>query len=518
MAQDRLIIAASGVVLVGGAAAEVAAPGATTLLTFGDYVAGASLALAAAALARARPRSAMLALIAAALWFLATLSGAQEGAAAAVGTAVLLLYRGPLLQLLLALPDGHLHGGPARVLAACAYVGCLLPVGAAGPVTTAAALGVGFSAAVQARSAPADRRRPLAVASAVAVALAVVWLLASTGVGDATALLVATDGLLVAVAALAYGTRAGGLRGAVTALVVDLGPERGEQAPVVARLARVLGDPDLRLRFELPGLGWVDEDGRPVAAPEGDAATRAALPGGGEVALLHGTTSIHEPDLARAAARAAALAMDTTRLNAEARRQAAAVRASRARLLTAADVERRALEDRLSRGPIRRLERVDAALAGLRAPGVSAIRDEVTTARSDLATLAAGLVPALVAGGDLGEALDGIAQRAPVPVDVELGGDPAVLGEALRAAVYFVVSEALSNVAKYAGATHASVAVHLGAEALTIRVGDDGVGGAVLIPKRGLAGLADRVRSLGGRFELSSPPGGPTVVTARLPR
>ena len=518
MAQDRLIIAASGAVLVGGAAAEVVAPAATSLLTLADYAAGAGLALAAAALARVQPRSAMLALIAAALWFLATLSGAQGETTAAVGTAVLLLYRGPLLHLLLSLPDGHLRGAPARALAACAYVGAVLPVDAAGPVTAAAALGIGIRAALQARAAPADRRRLLAVGSAVSVALAVVWLLASAGVGDATALVVATDGLLVAVAALAYTARAGGLRGAVTALVVDLGPEGGEQAPVVARLARVLADPDLRLRFELPGLGWVDEDGRPVAPPDGDAVTRAAPPGGGEVALLHGTPSIREPELARAAARAAALAMDTTRLNAEARRQAEAVRASRARLLTAADTERRALEDRLSRGPIRRLERVDGALAGLRAPGIPAIRDEVAAARSDLATLAAGLVPAAVAGGDLGDALDGIAQRAPLPVSVEIGGETAVLGEALRAAVYFVASEALSNVAKYARATQAGVAVHVGVDALTIRVGDDGVGGAVLIPDRGLAGLADRARSLGGRLELSSPPGGPTVVTARFPR
>jgi hypothetical protein len=131
-----------------------------------------------------------------------------------------------------------------------------------------------------------------------------------------------------------------------------------ERDPVVAdaglEAAAALADPALELRYALPGVGWVDERGRPTPAPEGEGGeiTRAVVPGGGEVALVHGAAGAGDARLAEAAAAAAALALDSTRLEAAVQARAAEVRASRRRLLTAADAERRVLEAQLSEGPL----------------------------------------------------------------------------------------------------------------------------------------------------------------------
>ena len=513
MAEDRLIRAAAGAILLAGAVAEAAAPSATALLTAGDYAAGASLALAGATLGNARSRSALLALATAALWFAATPSGAG-GPLGDVAAALLVVHRGPLLHLLL----GPCSRRRERLLVGSFYVAAALPVDIAGPATSVVALAAAAAVLLQARSATADRRGRLLVAGGIAVAFSLVWLLASADAASPTALALADDGLLIASAGLAVARLATGVRGAVGALVVELGPQSPGSAPVGARLSRVLADPDLQVRFRVPDLGWVDEAGHMVAAPNGDAVTRAPALDGGEAALVHGPAAIREPELANAVARAAALAMDTARLTAEARRQAEAVRASRTRLLTAADAERHALEDRLARGPMRRLDRVDEVLASLPGPDVAGIRAELIASRRDLEALATGLFPAAVARGDLAEALRASAARSPVPVGVEITGDISELPTTHRAAIYFVVSEALANVAKYARAEHAQVSVDISPQAAVIRVSDDGIGGAALTARGGLAGLADRVEALGGRFDVHSPTGECTVVTARLPR
>lgn len=121
----------------------------------------------------------------------------------------------------------------------------------------------------------------------------------------------------------------------------------------------------------------------------------------------------------------------------------------------------------------------------------------------------------------LDAALSGLAQRCPVPVTVEVDVDPRPT-LTIESIAYFVVAEALTNVAKHAHARCASVAVrrhtdaHFG-DTLHLVVLDDGVGGADAAAGTGLAGLADRVSGVDGRLELDSPPGGPTVLTVELP-
>jgi signal transduction histidine kinase len=116
----------------------------------------------------------------------------------------------------------------------------------------------------------------------------------------------------------------------------------------------------------------------------------------------------------------------------------------------------------------------------------------------------------------LDQALVGLAARAPLPVTIS-----APLGErpppAVEAAAYFVVMEALTNVAKYASATNAEVTVQQVNGDLVIEVADDGIGGADAAGGTGLAGLADRVAALGGRLDVASPRGGGTIVRAVLP-
>ena len=177
---------------------------------------------------------------------------------------------------------------------------------------------------------------------------------------------------LAAAALLALGADSGArLHGAINALVVELGPSRRPNAPVSTLLAGVLADPELEVRYAAPGMGWFNERGNPVDAPpaaEGSGSrhvTKAAAPGGGEVALVHGRAMRPDPALAGAAAQAAALVLDSARLSAEVREQAIAVRESRRRLLSVGDAERKALETRLRAGPVGRLQRTDETLAEL---------------------------------------------------------------------------------------------------------------------------------------------------------
>ena len=116
----------------------------------------------------------------------------------------------------------------------------------------------------------------------------------------------------------------------------------------------------------------------------------------------------------------------------------------------------------------------------------------------------------------LAPALDGLAARAPVPVTLEAGGAER-LPAPVESAAYFVVAEALVNVAKYAGATQASVRVARSGDRLTVDVADDGVGGADAERGSGLRGLADRVAALDGTLTVDSPVGGGTRLRAELP-
>ncbi|HEX2103552.1 MAG TPA: PAS domain S-box protein [Solirubrobacteraceae bacterium] len=209
--------------------------------------------------------------------------------------------------------------------------------------------------------------------------------------------------------------------------------------------------------------------------------------------------------------------------NAEARAQLAA---SRARIVEAADAERRRLERNLHDGAQQRLVALALAvrLAERKlATDTAAAREllanagaELEQALAELRELARGLHPAVLTERGLAPALGALADRAPVPVEVAAAVEGR-LPAPVEAAAYYVVSEALTNVAKYAGACRVRVDVSRCDGQLEVTVADNGVGGADGSRGSGLRGLADRVEALGGRLEVSSPVGAGTTLRARLP-
>jgi PAS domain S-box-containing protein len=209
--------------------------------------------------------------------------------------------------------------------------------------------------------------------------------------------------------------------------------------------------------------------------------------------------------------------------NAHARAELAA---SRARIVEAGDAERRRLERNLHDGAQQRLvaTSLSVRLAAVRAeadPQLSAMLDrageELARALEELRELARGLHPAVLSDHGLSAALQTLADRAPVPVNVDVALDDERLPEPVEAAAYFVVAEALTNMAKHARATEAQVRVQRADGEALVEVADDGVGGADEKGGSGLRGLVDRVEALGGRLTVTSPAGAGTRVRAELP-
>jgi signal transduction histidine kinase/integral membrane sensor domain MASE1 len=200
--------------------------------------------------------------------------------------------------------------------------------------------------------------------------------------------------------------------------------------------------------------------------------------------------------------------------------------ASRARLVEVGDAERRRLERNLHDGAQQRLVSVALQLnmaASRLESDPKAARGLLATAQSDLARgldelreLARGIHPAVLTERGLGAALDSLVARAPIPV--ELAALPEErLAAPVEAAAYYVVAEAITNVAKYAHASSATVTIARANGSATVTVADDGVGGADPAAGTGLHGLAARVEALNGRLEVESPRGGGTRITAEIP-
>jgi signal transduction histidine kinase len=310
---------------------------------------------------------------------------------------------------------------------------------------------------------------------------------------------------------------------ALSALIAQVGELPGE-GPLRAALADALGDPSLALAYWLPESSrYVDALGKPVTVA-GAGWTEVELQGRRIAAIAHDPALSEEPQLVRTAGAAAALALENQRLAAELRARIEDLRASRARLVEAGDAERRRLERDLHDGAQSRLVALalKLRLARMKAePGseVAALLDEssaeLQASLDELRELARGIHPAILSDRGLEPALRALADRAPVPVSVSVA--EGELPPTVEIAVYFVVAEALTNVAKYAGASCAAVVVRRAGGRVVVEVTDDGVGGADVAAGSGLRGLSDRVAALDGRIELDSPPGGGTRLRADIP-
>jgi signal transduction histidine kinase len=317
----------------------------------------------------------------------------------------------------------------------------------------------------------------------------------------------------------------GGVVGRLVARLGDtLGPDDLRSA-----LAEALGDPTLEIAYWIPESGrYVDGTGRELAgeAGEGRTTTPVELEGRRVGALVHDARLLDQPELVRAVADAAALALERERLEAELRAKVEELRASRARIVEAGYAAARRLERDLHDGAQQRL--VSLALGLRMAEGrvasnpeeaqrlLGSAHAELDAAIAELRDFARGLHPGILADRGLDAALSALASRAPLPVEVE-GSAEGRLSPGVESAAYFVVAEALTNVAKYAEAETATVSVARDNGALTVEVRDDGIGGADPANGSGLRGLSDRVSALDGRLEVESPCDRGTVVRARIP-
>jgi signal transduction histidine kinase len=327
--------------------------------------------------------------------------------------------------------------------------------------------------------------------------------------------------------------------------VLRLRRRRGPLASLAVQLDRHPGPDDLQaaLRFALGDRTaellvkdddrsvWINATGAEVDVPdEGGQQMLTLLERAGDAfaAILHDRALQEDPTMLAATAALLRMALENQRLAAEVKAQLVQVRASRARLVAAAEGERRRIERDLHDGAQQRLIAVALALqeartqAAASAPDASLVRrldetaDELMAAVEELRELARGIHPAVLSDEGLVVALKGLARRASLPVDVNVE-----IGERLPAevetAAYYVVAEALTNVTRHARAGRASVEVWRHNGLLEVVVRDNGVGGADAGRGSGLRGLSDRLEAISGSLVVASPPLGGTEVKAVIP-
>jgi signal transduction histidine kinase len=294
-------------------------------------------------------------------------------------------------------------------------------------------------------------------------------------------------------------------------------------------LAERIGDESLMIAYWLPERSvFVDEHGVPVELPErgsGRTATFVEHAGRRVAAIVHDAALDTRPELVRAAAAGAVLALENEQLKADLRARIEDLRASRARIVEAAWEAQRRIERNLHDGAQQQLVSLSLELRMLRNrvaddPDVAALVDNaqktLTDALAELRELARGIHPAVLTDRGLAPAVETLAARTAVPVELDVSVEER-FSPAVEAAVYFVVAEALTNVAKYAAATHARVTIGRDGDWLDVYVRDDGAGGADAADGSGLRGLGDRVAAVDGTFEVNSPLGEGTLVRARVP-
>jgi signal transduction histidine kinase len=384
------------------------------------------------------------------------------------------------------------------------------------------------------RASPAMRRAllPITVAAPIQLAITVAWHFAGAGPLEWGFLRTALQNPLIGLAGVVFPV--GFLMGLVfTRLargsIADLAVELGRGVPLGGlrdTLARAIRDPTFALAFPAPdGQGFVDPDGQPIDVPDaGQTRGVSRLERGGEtlaVLLYDPQIEAEDPGRVEAVGSMARLSLENERLAAQVRAQLEEVRASRARIVEAADAERRRIERDLHDGAQQRLValamRLDQARAGT--AGAAALIDattaELLTAIQEVRDLARGLHPTILTDAGLAAAVEALAERTPFPVEMNI--TPARFATEIEAAAYFVVAEGLTNVARYAGATEARVEVATEDGRLRVTVSDNGRGGADPAAGSGLRGLADRVAAIGGRLDVTSATGGGTTLTADLP-
>jgi signal transduction histidine kinase len=505
-------------------------------LAVADFVVGLVLLGCGAVAWTRRPesRTGLLLAVAGVAWFLGTFTASGRSGYADFGALFLTLHRGPLVHALLSYPSGRLEGWTERAAVIFGYV--VSAVAAAGKTPAGAialavvVLVVGIDRFLRAAG---PQRRAREAAAAGSAAFAVVLFVsgftrfADSGVTVDRGVLWAYEAVVAAVAiGLTVDLVLSRWVGAtVTGLVVDLG-NAAEAGTLRDRLANALGDRSLLLGYWLADREtYVDDRGGELELPQDTGERRVTIVRDGDepvAALVHEAGVLAVPELLQSVSAAARLALANVRLQAEVRRQVEELEASRRRLVEAGDTERRRLERELREGAERRLTEIEALLRRAQSGtqgGFDGILVETQVklerTRSELRKFARGIHPSVLTEQGLRGALQELIEQAPVRVELHI--PDARYPAPVELVAYFVCSEALANVGKYAEASSVVVDVSERDQELVVSVSDDGVGGASLEKGSGLRGLTDRVEALAGRLTVTSPPGQGTDVVAEVP-
>lgn len=366
-----------------------------------------------------------------------------------------------------------------------------------------------------------------------AISIAALWAIAATGTaadygtGDGTlaggpfrAVALVALALVPAVVIVRVVTSSWN-RPELATLVIDLESEGG--ADLQPAIARALEDPTLQVLTSPDGGVLLNDDGERVSPdelPDGQALARIQTGGRLIGGLVHTSALQRNPDRLEAVAAAAGMALEVNRLNMQVMAQLDEVNASRARILQASDTARRRVERDLHDGAQQRLVALGLRLQRARRQAGSGDRDhlaalldeatsEVRDTIEEIRAVSRGSQPALLTERGLATAVDALAERAPVPVHIDITAER--LPASAERTAYYVIAEGLTNMAKHAMATSAQVSITRRNGLACITISDDGKGGAEIAGGSGLEGLNDRVAATGGTFDISSGPGGTTL-------
>ncbi len=500
------------------------------------------------------------------VWLLVSLGNLDSPALIAVGQVLATVPLAIVVHLLLAFPSGRLVTVPSRAIAITGYAVCLL-LQAPSYLFTAqpapydvlfvadrpdlAAVGADVQSAVGAavmvattvvlarrlRGSTAGQRRVLAPLYTYGV-LAVLWVplsinvFVAVGVEPLTAILTQVVVLAGLPVAFLLGVLRGGFArtGELEELATALGSGTRGHPGITQAVAGVLGDPSLEVSYIMPDASQVDADGRPVQAAcpgPGRAVVEVDRDGWPVARIAYDTTLVPEHDHVVAVGRVVAIELDRERLTAELRGRTRDLEHSRARLVRAADDERRRIAQDLHDGL-----QVQLVLLGLEAgrlgdrgrdvPDVlhraEDLRRGLDAAAAELRRLVHGLMPAVLVERGLVAALEDLVGLMPLPTTLHVTGADGELSPMVETTAYFVVAEALTNAAKHSRADKITVVLHRSQDRLRLEVADDGRGTAsVGGGGAGLRGIADRLDVAGGTLRVDSDPAHGTTVVGEVP-
>jgi signal transduction histidine kinase len=388
---------------------------------------------------------------------------------------------------------------------------------------------------IAARGAQRQALAPVLVSGGLVMVLLFVWYAGLLAEIDPAVIEGLEDARYVVLATVPFAFLAGLLRSrvaeatAVSEIVARLGDPNVRRGGVCHALADALQGTSLEIAYLDPNEGaYVNDAGERVKIPPPNPdrlSTPLEVGDTPGAVLTYDATREDERELVRAVSAAATLTLENERLAADLHAKVEELSASRARIVESGDAARRRLERDLHDGAQQRLVSLALSLRILatRLDGdpeaereLEAARRELDHALDELRELARGIHPSMLSDRGLDAAVEALAHRAPLPVELELAPGER-LPERVESASYFVVAEALTNVVKYARATHASVNLMRDNGHVMVEVSDDGIGGADPVNGSGLSGLVDRVSSLGGHMEVDSRPGRGTTIRAAIP-